>query len=67
MILDAEPTPQAIAYRVEQLQFVPQAVTEIRQVLSQPLCTWWDYWEVAQQYEVIDSSGDLVVLFPLGR
>ncbi|MFN6565264.1 MAG: hypothetical protein RMY28_036430 [Nostoc sp. ChiSLP01] len=56
LILGSEPTPQALAYRMEQLQFVPQAVSEIKQVLGTPGCTWQDYWSVAQQYEVIKSD-----------
>lgn len=56
LILGSEPTPQAIAYRMEQLQFVPQAVSEIKQVLGTPGCTWIDFWSVAQQYEVIKSD-----------
>lgn len=56
IILGSEPTPSAIAYRMEQLQFVPQAVSEIKQVLGTPGCTWQDYWTVAQQYEVIKSD-----------
>ncbi|MBC1237227.1 hypothetical protein [Nostoc sp. 2RC] len=56
LILGSEPTPSAIAYRMEQLQFVPQAVSEIRQVLRTPGCRWIDFWSVAQQYEVIKSD-----------
>ncbi|WP_414573106.1 hypothetical protein [Nostoc sp. CCY 9925] len=56
LILGSEPTPSAIAYRVEQLQFVPQAVSEIKQVLEKPDCSWQDFWSVAQQYEVIKSD-----------
>jgi len=56
IILGSEPTPSAIAYRMEQLQFVPQAVSEIKQVLGTPGCTWIDFWSVAQQYEVIKSD-----------
>lgn len=56
LILGSEPTPQALGYRMEQLQFVPQAVSEIKQVLGTPRCTWQDYWTVAQQYEVIKSD-----------
>ncbi|MFN6569183.1 hypothetical protein [Dendronalium sp. ChiSLP03b] len=56
LILGSEPTPQAIAYRAEQLQLLPQAVSDIRSVLSKPGCTWHDYLMVAQQYEVIKSD-----------
>nr|WP_223278516.1 hypothetical protein [Nostoc sp. 'Peltigera membranacea cyanobiont' 232] len=56
IILGSEPTPTAIAYRAEQLQMIPQAVSDIRQVLSKPGCTWQDYWAVAQEYEVIKSD-----------
>ncbi|WP_414573532.1 hypothetical protein [Nostoc sp. CCY 9925] len=56
LILGSEPTPSAIAYRMEQLQFVPQAVSEIKQVLEKPDCSWQDFWSVAQQYEVIKSD-----------
>ncbi|MBD2512242.1 hypothetical protein H6G91_34350 [Nostoc muscorum FACHB-395] len=56
IILGSEPTPTAIAYRAEQLQMIPQAVSDIRRVLSQPGCTWQDYWAVAQEYEVIKQD-----------
>jgi DNA repair exonuclease SbcCD ATPase subunit len=56
LILGSEPTPQAIAFRAEQLQLLPQAVSEIRQVLAKPGCSWWDYLEVAQEYEVIKQD-----------
>ncbi|MDZ8106716.1 MAG: hypothetical protein RM338_14015 [Nostoc sp. DedQUE12a] len=56
LILGSEPTQSAIAYRMEQLQFVPQAVSDIQQVLSKPDCTWIDFWSVVQQYEVIKSD-----------
>ncbi|MEH2355962.1 hypothetical protein [Nostoc sp.] len=56
IILGSEPTPQAIAYRAEQLSMLPQAVSDIRRVLSKPGCTWQDYWAVAQEYEVIKSD-----------
>lgn len=56
LILGSEPTQSAIAYRMEQLQFVPQAVSEIKQVLEKPDCSWQDFWSVAQQYEVIKSD-----------
>ncbi|MBD2512490.1 hypothetical protein H6G91_35695 [Nostoc muscorum FACHB-395] len=56
IILGSEPTPQAIAYRAEQLSMLPQAVIDIRQVLSQAGCSWQDYWAVAQEYEVIKSD-----------
>ncbi|MCC5654722.1 hypothetical protein LC609_34130 [Nostoc sp. XA013] len=56
IILGSEPTPQAIAYRAEQLEMLPQAVSDIRQVLAQPGCSWQDYWGVAQEYEVIKQD-----------
>ncbi len=56
IILGSEPTPQAIAYRAEQLEMLPQAVSDIRRVLSQPGCTWQEYWDVAQEYEVIKQD-----------
>ncbi|MEH1869871.1 hypothetical protein [Nostoc sp.] len=56
IILGSEPTPTAIAYRAEQLEMLPQAVTDIRQVLAKPGCTWQDYWAVAQEYEVIKAD-----------
>ncbi|MBD2505124.1 hypothetical protein H6G83_31740 [Anabaena azotica FACHB-119] len=56
LILGSEPTPSAIAYRAEQLQLLPQAVSDIRAVLSKPGCSWWDYLEVAQEYEVIKQD-----------
>ncbi|MHC5771875.1 MAG: hypothetical protein ACYTXI_41420, partial [Nostoc sp.] len=56
IILGSEPTPQAIAYRAEQLEMLPQAVSDIRTVLAKPECTWQDYWAVAQEYEVIKSD-----------
>ncbi|WP_193200901.1 hypothetical protein [Nostoc sp. MG11] len=61
IILGSEPTPSAIAYRAEQLEMLPQAVSDIRQVLAQPECTWQDYWAVAQEYKVIkqDYWGEL--------
>ncbi|BCL39986.1 hypothetical protein [Nostoc sp. MS1] len=56
LILGSEPTPQAIAYRAEQLQLLPQAVSDIRAVLSKPGCTWIDYLTVAREYEVIEED-----------
>jgi hypothetical protein len=56
LILGSEPTPQAIAYRAEQLQLLPQAVSEIRRVLAQPDCSWWDYLSVATEYEAIKND-----------
>ncbi|WP_242038164.1 hypothetical protein [Tolypothrix sp. FACHB-123] len=56
LILGSEPTPIAIAYRVEQLQLLPQAVSDIRAVLSKPGCTWQDYLSVAQEYELIKQD-----------
>ncbi|OYD99871.1 hypothetical protein [Nostoc sp. 'Peltigera membranacea cyanobiont' 232] len=56
IILGSEPTPSAIAYRAEQLEMLPQAISDIRRVLSKPGCTWQDYWAVAQEYEVIKQD-----------
>ncbi len=56
IILGSELTQSAIAYRTEQLQMIPQAVSDIRQVLSKPGCTWQDYSVVAQEYEVIKQD-----------
>ncbi|MBD2248459.1 hypothetical protein [Nostoc sp. FACHB-888] len=61
IILGSEPTPTAIAYRAEQLEMLPQAVSDVRAVLAKPGCSWQDYWAVAQEYEVIkqDYWGEL--------
>ncbi|MBD2254627.1 hypothetical protein H6G14_25645 [Nostoc parmelioides FACHB-3921] len=56
LLLGSEPTPIAIAYRAEQLQLLPQAVSEIRAVLASPACSWCDYLSVAQEYEVIKAD-----------
>ncbi len=56
IILGSEPTPQAIAIRTEQLQLLPQAVSEIREVLSKPKCSWQDYWAVAEKYQSIEKD-----------
>lgn len=56
IILGSEPTPTAIAYRAEQLEMLPQAVSDIRRVLSKPGCTWQEFWAVAQEYEVIKAD-----------
>ncbi|MBW4457100.1 MAG: hypothetical protein KME55_33035 [Nostoc indistinguendum CM1-VF10] len=56
IILGSEPTPIAIAYRAEQLEMLPQAVSDIRVVLAKPGCTWQEYWDVAQEYEVIKQD-----------
>jgi hypothetical protein len=56
IILGSEPTQSAIAYRAEQLEILPQAVSDIRQVLAKPGCTWQEFWAVAQEYEVIKSD-----------
>ncbi|MBW4456828.1 MAG: hypothetical protein KME55_31435 [Nostoc indistinguendum CM1-VF10] len=56
IILESEPTPTAIAYRAEQLEMLPQAVSDIRSVLAKPGCTWQDYWAIAQEYEVIKQD-----------
>ncbi|MBD2504601.1 hypothetical protein [Anabaena azotica] len=56
VLLGSEPTPSAIAYRAEQLQLLPQAVSDIRAVLSKPGRTWQDYLDVAREYEVIEQD-----------
>ncbi|WP_341530003.1 hypothetical protein WKK05_12235 [Nostoc sp. UHCC 0302] len=56
IILGSEPTQSAIATRTEQLQLIPQAVSDIRQVLAKPECTWIDYLAVAEEYEVIKQD-----------
>jgi hypothetical protein len=65
IILGSEPTqsaiarsavPKAIAYRAEQLEMLPQAVSDIRRVLSKPGCSWQDYCAVATEYEVIKQD-----------
>ncbi|MBN3962180.1 hypothetical protein [Nostoc sp. NMS8] len=56
IILGSEATESAIAYRAEQLEILPQAVSDIRAVLGKPGCTWQDYWAVAQEYEVIKAD-----------
>ncbi|MEA5627383.1 hypothetical protein VB740_31255, partial [Nostoc sp. UHCC 0251] len=56
IILGSEPTPSAIAYRAEQLEMLPQAVSDIRAVLAKPGCTWQEFRDVAQEYEVIKSD-----------
>nr|WP_243458510.1 hypothetical protein [Nostoc sp. UIC 10630] len=56
LILGSEPTPIAIAYRAEQLEMLPQAVSDIRRVLSKPGCTWQEFLNVAQEYEVIKQD-----------
>jgi hypothetical protein len=53
IILGTSPTLSAIATRTEQLQLLPQAVREIRQVLARIEFTWLDFWAVAEKYEVI--------------
>ncbi|MHC5917388.1 MAG: hypothetical protein ACYTXE_41860 [Nostoc sp.] len=56
IILGSEPTQSAIAYRAEQLEMLPQAVSDIRAVLAKPGCTWQEFWNVAQEYEVIKQD-----------
>ncbi|MBG1260458.1 hypothetical protein [Nostoc commune] len=56
IILGSEPTQYAIAYRGEQLEMLPVAISEIRRVLAQPGCTWQEFWNVAQEYEVIKQD-----------
>ena len=56
IILGTSPTPEAIAIRTEQLQLLPQAVREIRQVLARIQFTWQEFWAVAEKYEVIKAD-----------
>ncbi|ACC85120.1 conserved hypothetical protein (plasmid) [Nostoc punctiforme PCC 73102] len=56
IILGSSPTPEAIAYRAEQLEMLPQAVSDIRAVLVKPGCMWQEFWAVAQEYEVIKQD-----------
>ncbi|MBD2564675.1 MULTISPECIES: hypothetical protein [Nostoc] len=56
IILGTEPTPTAIAYRAEQLEMLSQAVSDIRRVLAKPGCTWQEFLNIAQEYEVIKSD-----------
>jgi flagellar motor protein MotB len=56
LILGTEATPQALAYRTEQLQLLPQALSDIKAVLAKPNCTWQDFWAVAQEYQVIEQD-----------
>ncbi|MEH2436072.1 MAG: hypothetical protein V7K25_17780 [Nostoc sp.] len=56
LILGSDPTPTAIAYRAEQLEMLPQAVSDIRSVLAKPGCTWQEFCSVAQEYEVIKQD-----------
>ncbi|MCC5660287.1 hypothetical protein LC608_25585 [Nostoc sp. XA010] len=53
IILGTSPTQSAIATRTEQLQMLPMAIREIRQVLARIEFTWLDFWAVAEKYEVI--------------
>ena len=53
IILGTSPTPDAIATKMEQLQLLPQAVREIRQVLARIQFTWQEFWAVADKYEMI--------------
>ncbi len=53
IILGTSPTQEAIATRTEQLQLLPVAIREIRQVLARLEFTWQEFWAVAEKYEVI--------------
>ena len=53
IILGTSPTQSAVTTRTEQLQLLPQAIREIRQVLARIEFTWLDFWAVAEKYEVI--------------
>jgi hypothetical protein len=56
IILGSEPTQEAIAKRVELLQLVPVAISEIRQILGKTELTWQEFWAVAEKYEVIKAD-----------
>ncbi|WP_189525301.1 hypothetical protein [Nostoc sp. 'Peltigera membranacea cyanobiont' 232] len=56
IILGTSPTQSAIATRTEQLQMLPVAIREIRQVLARIQFTWLDFWAVAEKYEVIKAD-----------
>ena len=56
IILGTSPTQSAIATRTEQLQLLPQAIREIRQVIARIEFTWLDFWAVAEKYEVIKAD-----------
>lgn len=56
IILGTSPTQEAIAIRTEQLQLLPVAISEIRQVLARIQFTWLDFWAVAEKYEVIKAD-----------
>ena len=56
IILGTSPTQSAIAIRTEQLQLLPVAISQIRQVLAKPGCSWQDFCTVAQHYEVIKQD-----------
>ncbi|WP_334967034.1 hypothetical protein [Nostoc sp.] len=53
IILGTSPTQSAIATKTEQLQLLPVAISEIRQVLARQQFTWQEFWAVAEKYEVI--------------
>jgi hypothetical protein len=55
IILGSEPTQSAIAYRAEQLSMLPQAVSDIRRVLANAGCTWQEFWDVAQETDLITT------------
>ncbi|MCC5612594.1 hypothetical protein LC612_39345, partial [Nostoc sp. CHAB 5834] len=56
LILGTSPTKEAIAIRTEQLQLLPVAIREIRQVLARIEFTWQEFWAVAEKYEVIKAD-----------
>ncbi|MCC5610863.1 hypothetical protein LC612_29980 [Nostoc sp. CHAB 5834] len=56
LILGTSPTQEAIATRTEQLQLLPQALREIRQVLARIEFTWQEFWAVAEKYQVIKAD-----------
>jgi hypothetical protein len=56
LILGTSPTQSAIATRTEQLQLLPVAISDIRQVLARLEFTWQEFWAVAEKYEVIKAD-----------
>ena len=56
IILGTSPTQGAIVTRTEQLQLLPVAISEIRQVLARLEFTWQEFWAVAEKYEVIKAD-----------
>lgn len=55
ILLQCNPTPEAIAYQVELNQMVYQAVREIRRELQRG-CDWNGFWAIASEYEAIKKA-----------